>query len=103
MESMLTVIGPIAAVGALYVVVPVVADTYRRFRGKRSVTCPETHQSAEIELDAGLIAARTAVGNRIERSDFKVLSCSRWPERHECGQECVEQLTAAGAASAAQR
>jgi len=103
MDSVFTVIGPIAAVGALYVVVPVVADTYRRFRGKRSVACPETKQPAEIELDAALIAARTAVGNRIERSDFKVLSCSRWPERHECDQACVEQLTNISAAPASQR
>lgn len=103
MDSMFSIVGPIAAVGGLYVVVPVVADTYRRFRGKKSVTCPESTQPAEIELDAGLIAARTAVGNRIERSDFKVLNCSRWPERHTCGQECVEQFTAAGAAHTSQR
>jgi len=103
MDSMFSIIGPIAAVGAVYVVVPVVADTYRRFRGKRSVTCPETKQTAEIELDAGLLAARAAVGSRTDQSDFKVLTCSRWPERHECGQECLTQVREAGAAAAAQR
>jgi hypothetical protein len=92
MDSLYTVVAPIAAVGLVYVVVPVVADTYRRFRGKKSVVCPETKEPAQVELDAALVAARTAVGARVGPEDLRVLGCSRWPERHECGQECVAEL-----------
>jgi hypothetical protein len=88
MDNPLTVVAAIAAVGALYVVVPVVADAYRRYRGTKTVICPENNQATEIQLDTAQAAASAAVG----RPDLRVTGCSRWPERHHCGQECVEQL-----------
>ena len=88
MDSMLTLVAPIAAVGTLYVVVPVVADAYRRFRGPKSVICPENQKPAEIELDAGQAAASAAFG----KPDLQVIRCSRWPERHYCDHECTSEL-----------
>jgi hypothetical protein len=85
MSNLFSALVPIVAVGALYVVVPVVANTYRRFRGPRTVTCPETNQPADIELDSVHAAAGAAFG----KPDLRVERCSRWPERHECGQECL--------------
>ena len=88
MESFLAVVLPIAAVGALYVVVPVVADTYSRFRHSRTVTCPDTQAPAEIDIDAGQAAASSAFG----KPELRVKRCSRWPEHEECGQECLGEV-----------
>ena len=52
-------------------------------RGVRVITCPETHESAAVSLDA----LRSAV------SDSLLLSnCSRWPERAGCDQACLQQI-----------
>ena len=88
MASLLTLVALIVAVGALYVVAPVVADAYRRFRGPRTVTCPETHAATEIELDATHAAASAAFGKR----DLQVTRCARWPEHEQCGQQCVAEI-----------
>ncbi len=88
MDNLLTAVVPIAAVGALYVVVPVVVDAYRRFRGPKVVTCPETHEPAEVHVDAAHAASTAAVG----KPELHVVRCSRWPQRHYCAQECADQL-----------
>ena len=87
----IVVIGAIVAVGALYVVLPVVADAYRRFRGTRLVTCPETHQAAAVEVNARRAAFKAAIG----RNELSLRDCSRWPEREDCGQECLRQIEVA--------
>jgi hypothetical protein len=88
MDSLLTVVAPIAAIGALYVVVPVMTEAYRRFRGVKAVTCPDADWPAAIELDVGHAAVSMALGP----PDLRVMRCSRWPERHYCDQACVEQV-----------
>jgi len=88
MDSLITTIAPIAAVGALFVVAPVVVDTYRRFRGTKTVICPENNLPADIQLDVAEAAASAVVGN----PNLVVVRCSRWPERHYCDHRCVEQL-----------
>jgi hypothetical protein len=65
---------------------------YWRARGKRLVTCPETHCAAAVELDAkgaGLKAFRG--GTYLCLQD-----CSRWPERRDCAQDCLTQVTTLG-------
>ena len=79
------VIAAIVAVAVCYVLLPVVADTFRRFRGKKSVTCPETGRQAEMGIDAGRAAWTTAFG----RALLRVKNCSLWPERKGCEQDCV--------------
>lgn len=55
----------------------------RRFRGDRLVKCPETQRPAAVQLDA--IAAASS-------EQFRLSDCSRWPEREDCGQECLTQI-----------
>jgi hypothetical protein len=70
------------------VVVPVSLGVYGRYRGTRLVTCPENESRAAVEVDARH-AALTAVGGAPE---LRLTQCSRWPERHGCGRECLRQI-----------
>ena len=53
MSIELYLIALLLALAALYFVVPFVARTFVRYRGKRVITCPETRKPAAIEVDAG--------------------------------------------------
>jgi hypothetical protein len=78
----------IVTLAALYFVAPFVVGTYVRYRGQRVITCPETRMPAAVEVDAGH-AALTA---SISHPDLRLKACSRWPEREDCGQECLLQV-----------
>ena len=56
------------------------------WHGDRVVTCPENRQHAGVKLDA-LHAA----------SGLRLATCSRWPEKAGCGQECLREIAAAPA------
>jgi hypothetical protein len=58
-----------------------------RQRGARVITCPETARPAGVEVDA-LHAAFTSFG----APDLRLSTCTRWPERAGCGQECLSQI-----------
>jgi len=61
---------------------------YYRNRGRQAVTCPETGEPAAVEVDnkfAFMTAWRGVEHSRLQ-------ACSRWPEKGDCGQECLEQL-----------
>lgn len=65
--------------------------TYLKFRGKRIVICPETHQPAAVKVAAGKAAAEATIGV----PHIRLSECSRWPEREDCGQACLAQIKAA--------
>lgn len=65
--------------------------TYLQFRGKRLVTCPETHKTAAVELDAKEAAHEAFTGK--PRMELK--ECNRWPDRKDCGQECLDEIAMA--------
>ena len=65
---------------------------YFRARGKRLVTCPETQCAAAVELDART-AALTAMRGA---SRFCLQDCSRWPEKQDCAQDCLQQMETLG-------
>ena len=65
-----------------------VVRSYLKFRGKRVITCPETRKPAGVEVDAAHAAIASASGVR----ELRLKSCSRWPERQDCGQECLLQV-----------
>ena len=65
-----------------------IARRYRRFRGPRLVTCPETGTAVAVELNAG----KAAFTGAFDGPELRLSSCSRWPERQNCGQECVKQI-----------
>ena len=62
--------------------------TYLKFRGKRLVSCPETHKPAAVRIAATQLALKSTVGN----GPLRLSACSRWPEREACGQECLAQI-----------
>jgi hypothetical protein len=62
--------------------------SYIRFRGTRAVVCPETQRGVAVEVDASRAAVDAAMGRR----GLHLASCSRWPERGDCGQECLAQI-----------
>ena len=61
------------------------------WRGDRLVTCPETRQPAGVAVDASR-AAWTGIRHA---PALHLHTCSRWPERQDCGQECLAQVEAA--------
>jgi hypothetical protein len=77
----------------LYRVATASVSAYMTFRGKRVVTCPETRAPAGVEVDARHAAATSFRG----RPELRLQSCSRWPERDGCGQDCLQEIEAAPA------
>lgn len=63
-------------------------QNYYRNRGRRLVPCPDSGRPAEVEADSEF-AFMTALRG-VEHS--RLQACSRWPEKGDCGQECLEQL-----------
>ena len=62
--------------------------TYVHYRGTRVVTCPETEQYAAVEVDSPHAAVTCLWG----ASQLRLQSCSRWPERQGCPQDCIWQI-----------
>jgi len=65
-------------------------QAYFEYRGKRLITCPETHTSEAVDVAAG----EAAVGAFLSEPTLHLKQCSRWPERQNCGQECLSQIEA---------
>ena len=61
-----------------------------KYRGRRVVTCPENQRPAGVAVDAFHVMA-TALG---KPPQLRLESCSRWPEKAGCGQECLSQIEA---------
>ena len=78
------------AIAALYFAVPPVIGAYMKYRGKRLITCPETKEAAAVDIDVKHAAFTALRGD----SELRLKDCTRWPERQECGQECLLQIEA---------
>lgn len=63
-------------------------QTYFTYRGKRIITCPETRLPEAVDVAARRAAATAFFGDPTLRLD----RCSRWPERENCGQECLQEI-----------
>jgi len=61
---------------------------FLRYRGTRVVTCPETRQPVAVRVDKEHAAVSSALGEE----HLRLESCTRWPERRHCGQECLAQI-----------
>lgn len=61
---------------------------WRRARVSRRVTCPSASAPALVTLDSWYAVRMHALGN----SEVRVETCERWPERRQCGQECLAQI-----------
>jgi hypothetical protein len=73
----------------LFRIIPAV-QAYFTYRGKRLITCPESLSKEVVEVAARKAAAGVFVGE----SGLRLDQCSRWPERRDCGQECLAQIEA---------
>jgi hypothetical protein len=65
-------------------------QTYFKLRGQRLLTCPQTQSTAAVEV----AATEAALGAFVNEPTLRLKQCSRWPERENCGQECLEQIEA---------
>lgn len=81
----LFIIGAIIMVG-----LPLVfsLQSYFKNRGRRSVICPENHQPVDVEADRKFAFWTAWRG----KEHTRLQSCSRWPEKGDCGQECLAQV-----------
>src|ERR1043165_2061606 len=59
-----------------------------RYRGARIVICPENKRPAIVAIDS-LHAMLTAT---VRLPDIRLESCSRWPIKAQCGQQCLTDL-----------
>jgi hypothetical protein len=73
---------------ALYLIVPRVAGNYLKYRGERVIICPETRKPARVVVQAAHAAFTATTGE----PELRLKSCSRWPERQDCGQDCLLQV-----------
>ena len=62
--------------------------TYRSYRGKMLVQCPETRRLAGVDVDARHAALHQPGG----KPQLRLWNCTRWPERADCGQDCLSQI-----------
>lgn len=88
MSMLLVGIVAVAALAVLVYLVRVGGLTYWRARGARVVTCPETHAPAGVGADARGAALAALRGHR----KLELSTCTRWPERAGCGQECLQEI-----------
>lgn len=57
-------------------------SAWRTYRGVRLVTCPETRDTVAVEVDTVEAA----------KHHLRLRTCTRWPEREDCGQECLAEI-----------
>lgn len=88
MDAAMIYFASILALIAVAVVGFYVVRIYLKYRGKGVVYCPETGKPVAVEVDAAHAAFTFAHGI----PDLRLTSCTRWPERKDCGQECVRQI-----------
>jgi hypothetical protein len=87
MNGPLLLIIVIVATGLLFVVAPVVADIYARYRNGKALNCPETHGNAEVTLNTH----RAALAGAFGKSVLRVKRCSLWPGKKGCAEKCVKE------------
>ena len=77
--------------GAFIIVGPPVAlslQDYYKNRGRQPVACPDSGEAVEVEVDRKFAFWTALRGQEHSR----LQSCTRWPEKGDCGQECLEQI-----------
>ena len=61
---------------------------YLKWCGQRLVICPETKKPTAVQMDAKHAAITATLGGQ----DLILKDCTRWPERQDCGQQCLRQI-----------
>jgi len=88
MTTLLYFVITLVVVGVLYALLRRPISEYIKMRGARVITCPDNELPAAVTVDARHAAFTAAGGHEHLRLD----SCSRWPEKAGCGQECLTQI-----------
>lgn len=91
MSTALYLLIALVVAGGVYLLGRTVLRTLWKFRGTMVVTCPETQSSAAVEVDARHAALTGVLGE----ADVRLRECTRWPQRQDCGQECLKQIEVA--------
>ena len=86
MDRLLLLIAGVVTLGFFFVIAPAVVNTYRRYRKRKTIICPDTGQIVEVELKAVHAGLMSALGKHWVR----VKRCSLWPRKKGCAQECVQ-------------
>ena len=81
----------LVGLGVLLVFGRRLAVAWLRYRGTRVVVCPESRDMVAVRVDAKHAALSAPQG----RVDLRLESCTRWPEKAGCGQDCLGQVEAA--------
>lgn len=80
----------VGVASALAVGLIISIETYMKYRRQMLVTCPENHKTAAVRVDAMNAVKETLYG----RESLRLSNCSRWPERADCGQDCLSEVVA---------
>ena len=86
MNRLFLLIAGVVTLGLYFVIAPAAVSTYRRYRGRRTIICPENDQIAEMEIKAGQAGVMAALG----KHHLRVKWCSLWPRRKGCAEECLK-------------
>ena len=79
----------VLVLAVIFVAIPIMADTFLRYRAKRVVHCPVENTNARVLVDAPIAALTSVLGQPKLRID----RCSLWPDRADCAQRCTRHMT----------
>ncbi len=88
METVWVLIAAVILLGFFYVLVPLVINTFQRYRKKRVFRCPETGMLVEVDIDAQHAAFSSPFGKPL----LRVKNCTLWPEKEGCHMECLAKV-----------
>jgi hypothetical protein len=86
MYAPLVTISAVLATGIILVLAPVAFATYRQYRNRKVIICPDNQNFAEVDVKAGRAGLLAAFG----RSKLTVKWCSRWPQKRGCAEGCLK-------------
>jgi len=78
----------ILAIAFLFTLFRIAIHDRLPYEGALAVKCPETQSAASVQVDQR--EARRSTLRGIKKLRLK--TCSRWPERADCDQECLVQI-----------
>lgn len=91
MTTVFFVITAIVIVGAVFYLLRFFVNAYRRYRNPKVFVCPETGEQVAVKVDVPHVALSSAIA----QPELRLQSCSHWPLRENCGQQCLLQIDSA--------
>jgi len=90
MLTLSVIVGAAILIALLAIFGRAFARQYLKYSGDRVITCPENQRPAGVRVDAPHVLLTAMEG----KPDLRLKTCSRWPERQDCGQACLRQIEA---------